>query len=198
PRDRAARIDQRPAARRGRERNRPHQAGPRGQIAVAPCIDRSIRQRRDPMEMETYDTNELYRLDEAIRSTMDTIRRSPQFGGGFGGGFGWQSQAGWQPGQNVERIADAIRERVISGVRERVADRVREQIRHTLRERIAETLRQQLGTTLREELRQMAMQPGYPVESVVERVRERVAQEVRDRIAETMKERIVEAIRENL
>ena len=45
------------------------------------------------MERESVDTRELFRLDEAIKSTMETIRRSPQFGAGFGGGF---QQGGWQ------------------------------------------------------------------------------------------------------
>ena len=108
------------------------------------------------MEMESFDTKELHRLDEAIRHTMDAIRNAPQFGmGGFGG---WQQQqGGWQPGQNVERIAEMIRERVASQVRERVGEAVRERLRHALRERAVEALREQLGETLREELRQLAM-----------------------------------------
>src|SRR5262245_11298440 len=110
------------------------------------------------METESYDPNELYRLDEAIRSTMETVRRAQPFGSGVGGPFGFQQQGGWQPGQNAEQIAESIRERVASAVRERIAESVRSQLRHVLRERIGDAIREHLGAALREELRQAAMQ----------------------------------------
>src|SRR4051794_31929924 len=118
------------------------------------------------MERESIDSGELYRLDEAIRSTMEAIRRSPQFGGTWTGGFQGQGTGfqggGWQPGQNVDRVADAIQARIVEGIRERVGEAVREQLRHPLRERVSETIREHLGQALREELRQtqLTAQPG--------------------------------------
>src|SRR5262245_11108935 len=108
------------------------------------------------MEKESFDSRDLYRLDEAIRNTMDAIRRSPQlagFGGGFQGGGVQPFVVTHQP-QNLEPIVEALRERVVEGVRDRVAEEVRNRLRYALRERMADTIREQLGNVLREELRQ--------------------------------------------
>jgi hypothetical protein len=130
------------------------------------------------METESYDAKELYRLDDAIRSTMEAIRRTQPMSG-FGGQpqqFGGGTQfGGMQGGPMFEQIADQIRERVAEGVRERVAEGVRRNLKHAVRERLAENLREQLGQTLRDELRQAFMPGGGGIESVPERVRERVA-----------------------
>ncbi len=75
------------------------------------------------METETFDPNEMYRLDETIRSTMEAIRRN-QMGGGFGGWFqgaGQQQQfgggfggfGGFGGGQNIDRVVETIRDRVV-------------------------------------------------------------------------------------
>src|SRR5262245_53428617 len=102
------------------------------------------------MERETFDTKELYRLDEAIRGAMGALRGSREMGGGWAGGFQQAGfpQYGSQPGQDLDRAAEMIRERVIEGVRTRVAEAVRERLRHALREKLADAVRERLGEAL--------------------------------------------------
>ena len=56
------------------------------------------------METERFDSQELYRLDETIRNTMDAIRRSPQLGGMGGGVTSSPFFGGWQgPGHTAQQ-----------------------------------------------------------------------------------------------
>ena len=154
-------------------------------------------------------------MDDAIRTTIEAIRRSPQLSGGwsaaqqpgmpvFGGGNG-------QPGQGLERVVDIIRQRVAEGVSERVTEVAKERLRYHLRERLNLAVREQLGEKLREALwqGQLGTQGGMPViEGIVERVavavavipqapvvRERVAEVVRECVATPCRERLADAVR---
>ena len=80
------------------------------------------------METESFDSKQLYQLDDAIRSTMEAIRRAQPTMGGWGGGFATQGGFGGGQGFNAQQLVDTVRERVVEGVRERVADAVREKI----------------------------------------------------------------------
>src|SRR5690349_10133003 len=99
---------------------------------------------------------ELGRLNEAISSTMEAIRRvAPHLAGGYGypqqaWGGGQQQQPWMGGGAEFERLPEMIRERIVSEeLKERVADAIRERLRPVVRERVGDIVRERLGEALR-------------------------------------------------
>src|SRR5215813_2666634 len=101
------------------------------------------------MERQQFSAEEMNRLSDSIRQTMDVLRRIAPHLGQQGYGYGqyqqqlplFQQQMGGMGGPNLDRIADAVRERVHEAARERVADAIRERVGEAVRERVMEAIR---------------------------------------------------------